>query len=200
MEQTKRSPDLHVLDLEGLSELQEWMAANHLTSIGVWLAIKKKGCKTGGIELSDAVDEGLCWGWIDSRPNKWREEKYLLLYTPRKKGSGWSKVNKDKLLRLEPQGRIQPNGYIKIEEAKADGSWEKLDLVELLTTPPDLAEALAENLTANINYENWSKSTKRGLLEWLNNAKTKTTRERRVAVIVNGALINENPLAYKPKS
>lgn len=199
MENTKRSPDLPILDLDSLSHLQAWMLENHQTSTGVWLAIKKKGGKTGGIELSDAVDEGLCWGWIDSRPNKWNDEKYLLLYTPRKKGSGWSKVNKDKLIVLESLGRIQPNGYLKISEAKADGSWEKLDVVELLTTPEDLAQALAENAVAAGNYEKWAKSTKRGLLEWLNNAKTKATREKRVALIVNGAFMNENPLAYKPK-
>jgi len=195
-----RKPNLPTLDLGSLSDLQEWMAANHKESKGVWLAIKKKGCKAPGIALSDAVDEGLCWGWIDSIPNKWTEEKYLLLFTPRKKGSGWSKVNKDKLLRLEAESRIQPSGYSKIEEAKADGSWEKLDVVELLTTPSDLEEALAANSIANINYANWANSTKRGLLEWLNNAKTKATREKRVAIIVNGAAIKENPLAYKPKN
>jgi uncharacterized protein YdeI (YjbR/CyaY-like superfamily) len=200
MQLLKRSPDLPILDLESVIDLQLWMADNHLSSPGVWLAIKKKGGQALGIALSDAVDEGLCWGWIDSRPNKWTNEKYLLLYTPRKKGSGWSKVNKDKIIRLEAAGRIQPNGYAKIEEAKIDGSWEKLDVVELLTTPPDLVEALAANTIANDNYENWAKSTKRGLLEWLNNAKTITTREKRVALIVKGALINENPLAYKPKN
>jgi len=192
-----RKPDLPILELESLEALQNWLAENYNTSAGVWLAINRKECKTPGIELTDAVDEGLCWGWIDSRPNKWRTDKYLLLFTPRKPTSGWSRVNKEKLMRLESLGRIQPPGWEKINLAKAIGTWEKLDVVEELTTPPDLLAALAQDSQALENYNAFSKSTKRGLLEWLNNAKTAETRNKRIAAILEGAKTKTNPLAYK---
>jgi uncharacterized protein YdeI (YjbR/CyaY-like superfamily) len=164
-----------------LADWRAWLAENHTRPAGVWLITYKKASGKPRIEYEESVEEALCFGWIDSKANTVDAERSMLWFAPRKPRTGWSRPNKERVERLIAQGRMTPAGLAKIEAAQADGSWTKLDAVEALETPPDLAEALAAVPNATANFEAFPRSAKRGILEWIVQAKTPATRAKRVA-------------------
>ena len=172
-------------------EWRDWLQANHATSPGVWLISYKKNSGKPRVSYDEAVEEALCFGWIDSVPNKLDDERFKQLFTPRKPKSGWSRVNKQRIDKLIAGGLMTEAGLAKIEQAKQDGSWTKLDEVEELTVPADLEAAFAENSTARQYFEQFPRSVKRGILEWLNNARLAETRQTRIAQIVRMAAQNK---------
>jgi uncharacterized protein YdeI (YjbR/CyaY-like superfamily) len=121
------------------------------------------------VEYADAVEEALCLGWVDSKPDKLDAERSLLWFTPRKAGTGWSGPNNERSLRVIEQGQMALAGMQKIRAAQADGSWDKLDAVEDLRVPPDLAAALAARPPAAPCFNAFPRSVKRGILEWILN-------------------------------
>jgi uncharacterized protein YdeI (YjbR/CyaY-like superfamily) len=159
---------------------REWLAAHHQQPTGVWLISYKKSTGKLAFDYDTAVEEALCFGWIDSKPNKLDDERTLLWFAPRKAGTGWSRPNKLRIERAIAAGRMTPAGQAKIAAAQADGSWTKLDAVENLEIPDDLAAALATHPPATENFEAFPRSAKRGILEWILNAKTAPTREKRI--------------------
>jgi uncharacterized protein YdeI (YjbR/CyaY-like superfamily) len=176
-------PDLPLVDVGSRQSWREWLATGHSTSAGVWAVTVKKGSLRPGeqyVSAQDLCEECLCVGWIDSKPAKVDERRTALLCTPRKPGSGWSKVNKDRLERLLAEGLVLPAGLAAIEAATADGSWSKLDHVDALAVPDDLAEALDGYPTARTNFDAFPPSTRRGILEWILQAKTAPTRAKRI--------------------
>lgn len=138
----------------------------------------------------EAVDEALCFGWIDSKPNKRDTQSYYQFFARRNPKSNWSKVNKDKVALLIEAGLMQPAGYEMIRIAQENGTWTALDEVENLTLPPDLKASLDTNPTAFAHWESFSRSSKRGILEWILNAKTPATRQKRIAETVSLAANN----------
>ncbi len=158
------------------AEWRSWLEQNWTRTEGIWLVSYKKDTGKPRFEYDEAVEEALCFGWVDSKPNKLDEERSLLWFAPRKRGTGWSKPNKDRVERLIAQGLMAPPGLAKIEAAKQDGSWNALDAVEALEIPPDLAEALALYPSAGTNFDAFPRSVKRGILEWIVNAKKPETR------------------------
>ncbi len=132
-------PSIHPLTR---TEWRQWLAANHPRTTGVWLVSYKKATGKPRFEYNDAVEEALCFGWVDSKPNKLDAERTLLWFAPRKSGTGWSRPNKLRVDRRMKAGLMAEAGLRKVEQAKADGSWEKLDAIEELTIPDDLAQAL----------------------------------------------------------
>lgn len=132
------------------------------------------------VEYAESVEEALCFGWVDSKANKLDEERSMLWFAPRKSGSGWSRPNKERVERMTAAGLMMPAGLAKIEAAKQDGSWEILDAVEALTIPDDLAAALARYPHASVNFQQFPRSAKRGILEWIALAKKPETRAKRV--------------------
>ena len=162
------------------AEWRAWLSANHTRTEGVWLVTFKKATGKPRVEYDEAVEEALCFGWIDSKPNKLDAERSLLWFAPRKAGTGWSKPNKERVERLIAEGVMTPAGLAKIEAAKADGSWTALDAVEALELPPDLRAALQSNPPAATYWEAFPRSIKRGILEWILNAKSPQTRARRI--------------------
>jgi uncharacterized protein YdeI (YjbR/CyaY-like superfamily) len=132
------------------------------------------------VSAVDLNEECLCFGWIDSKPGRIDDRHTALLCTPRKRGSGWSKVNKDRLSRLLAEGHVAAAGLAAIDEAKQDGSWSRLDEVDRLSVPDDLAAALAERHPARSKFDAFPNSARRGILEWIASAKTPATRARRV--------------------
>jgi uncharacterized protein YdeI (YjbR/CyaY-like superfamily) len=132
------------------------------------------------VSAQDLCEECLCVGWIDSKPAKVDERRTALLCTPRKSGSGWSKVNKDRLERLLANGLVLPAGRAAVDAARADGSWSKLDRVDALVVPDDLAAALDGHPSARSNFDAFPPSTRRGILEWIMQAKTEPTRAKRI--------------------
>lgn len=162
------------------TEWRAWLEKHHTQAEGVWLISYKKGTGKPRFDYNDAVEEALCFGWIDSKPNKLDEERSLLWFAPRKPGSGWSKINKERIEQLLSQGIMRPAGLAKVEAAKQDGSWNALDAIEALEIPPDLETALKANGNAAQNFDAFPKSVKRGILEWISTAKRPETRAKRI--------------------
>ncbi|WP_046243656.1 YdeI/OmpD-associated family protein [Hymenobacter terrenus] len=173
------------------AEWRQWLADNHATQPGVWLVYFKKETGQPSVSYAEAVEEALCFGWIDSLPRKLDAERSQLLFTPRKPKSGWSKVNKERLVRLEQAGLLQPAGLAAIEVAKQNGAWESLDAAEAGQVPDDLAAALAANAEAQTNFEAFSPSGRKAILTWVLGAKRPETRAHRVAEAVRLAALNK---------
>lgn len=162
------------------AEWRQWLEKHHTRTEGVWLITYKKATGKPRVEYEEAVEEALCFGWIDSKANKLDDERSMLWMSPRKPGTGWSRPNKERIERLTAAGLIAPAGLAKIEAARKDGSWEALDAVEALEIPPDLEKAFASYGAAKQNFEAFPRSVKRAILEWISNAKKPETRAKRV--------------------
>lgn len=162
------------------AEWRAWLSEHHERKEGVWLITYKKATGKPTVDYDAAVEEALCFGWIDSKGNKLDEERTMLWFAPRKAKTGWSKPNKERIERLLAAGLLMPAGLAKIEAAKADGSWTALDAVEALEIPPDLAAALALYPNAPQYFAAFPRSVKRGILEWISTAKQPATRAKRI--------------------
>ncbi len=178
------------VEVASVAELRDWLRANHRQGESIWLVTYKKHVGDKYVAKDDIVDEVLCWGWIDSLPRKLDADRTMLRLSPRKRGSQWSKINKDKVARLEKQRRMRAPGRRKVEQAKADGSWSFLDDVEALVKPDDLVAALADHPGAAENFDAFPPSAQRGLLGWIKLAKTPATRSRRIAMTAEKAAQN----------
>ncbi len=168
-----------------------WLSAYHQESKGVWLITYKKASGKPRLEYSESVEEALCFGWVDSLPRKLDEERSMLYFAPRKSGSGWSALNKRRVESLIQGGLMMPAGLAKIEAAKRDGTWSKLDEVDALVVPDDLRAELKRYENANDFFEAFPKSVKRGILEWILNAKRPETRQKRISETARLANRNE---------
>jgi uncharacterized protein YdeI (YjbR/CyaY-like superfamily) len=162
-----------------------WLAKHHTRTECVWLITYKKataklGKKFARVEYDEAVEEALCWGWVDSKVNKLDEERSLLWFAPRKPKTGWSKPNKERVERMIAAGLMQPAGLAKIEAAQIDGTWNSLDAIEQLEVPPDLQKGFKQFKGAAANWEAFPRSVKRGILEWISIAKKAETRAKGV--------------------
>lgn len=140
----------------------------------------RKCASEPGLTLEEAIEEALCFGWIDSLPRALDATRSLLLFSPREPRSAWSRINKERVARLLAAGLMAPAGLARVEEAKENGAWDKLDAVDALTVPPDLAAALAAHLPAPERFEAFPPSAKRGILEWIQNARRPETRIKRI--------------------
>jgi len=175
---------------ETRAQLRAWLARHQDDGAGAWVASWKKATGRPAVPYNDLVEELLCVGWVDSTAGTLDAERGMLWCAPRKKGSGWSRPNKERVARLEAAGLLLPRGIDVIEQAKADGSWSKLDEVEDGVEPPDLASALDADPAARTNWDAFPRSVKRGLLELVAQAKKPETRQKRIATIVADARIN----------
>ncbi|MCY7350104.1 MAG: YdeI/OmpD-associated family protein [Cytophagaceae bacterium] len=171
-------------------EWREWLQTNYRTSRGIWLIFYKKASGKPRIMYSESVEEALCYGWIDSLPRKLDAERSMLVFTPRKPKSPWSKLNKQRIITLIEQNLMTEAGLRKIEAARQDGSWTMLDAVEELTIPADLRAALAANPVANDYFTAFNKSSKKGILWWIESAKRPETRQKRIEETVTLAARN----------
>ena len=163
---------------------REWLEENHETEKSIWLLFYKVSSDKPSLTWSEAVDEALCFGWIDSTKKSIDHESYKQLFCQRKENSTWSKVNKDKIKVLSQAGKIQAAGWKSIEVAKENGSWNILDEVEALIVPKDLETEFAKFSEAKDFYLSLSKSYKKGILSWIVMAKRIETRQKRIQEIV----------------
>lgn len=166
-------------------EWRKWLEKNHQSEKSVWLIIYKKESDTQSVYYPEAVDEALCFGWIDSKPNKRDEHSYYQFFSRRNPKSNWSQVNKEKVAKLLEQGLMHSSGLEMIEIAKQNGTWTALDEIENITIPDDLKNLFSNNKTAFKNWENFPRSSKRGILEWIMNAKKPETRQKRIEETVS---------------
>lgn len=159
---------------------RNWLDQNHEKETSVWLIIYKKTASTNHFSHSDAVEEALCYGWIDSLTIKRDDESRYQFFSKRKAKSNWSAVNKSKALKLIELGLMRPAGLKSIEIAQANGMWDALNDVENLIVPEDLNEALNQENIAKTNWERFPPSSKKAILKWISEAKRIETRASRI--------------------
>ena len=179
------------------SQWRKWLEQNHALKKSVWLIIYRKESAIPSVYYDEAVDEALCYGWIDSKPNKRDESSYYQFFSKRNPKSNWSKVNKNKVERLLKKGRMAVAGKEMIKLAKETGTWHALDQVENLIVPDDMQNEFDQNQKAYLNWQTFPPSTRRGILEWIFNAKREETRKKRISETVKLAADNIRANQYK---
>lgn len=168
-----------------------WLDVHHARTEGVWLVSFKKATGKPRVEYEDAVEEALCFGWIDSLVRKIDADRAMQLFSPRKPRSPWSKPNKLRVEKLIAAGLMRPAGLAKIEQAKRDGSWDIYAVAESLEEPPDLRAAFAAGPRgARANWDAFSPSSRRAILWWVHSAKRPETRALRIRTVVSEAAHN----------
>lgn len=178
---------------------RNWLQKNYADKQHVWLIIYRKAAGKPTVTYDEVVEEALCFGWIDSKPNKRDDESYFLFVAPRKPKSPWSALNKRRIEILLQQNKIEQAGLQKIEAAKKDGSWMLLDKVEALEMPPALEKAFAKNKTALKNFMAFPASIKKQTYQWIISAKTEPTLKKRIEETVLLAEKNIRANQWKPK-
>jgi uncharacterized protein YdeI (YjbR/CyaY-like superfamily) len=165
------------------TEWRKWLNKNHLSKKSVWLVCYKKKSNKPTITWSDAVDEALCFGWIDSKRIPIDEEKFMQFFSKRKPNGTWSKVNKEKIKQLIDKGLMTKAGFDIIETSKQNGSWTILDKVEELITPKDLVQEFKNKKGSKAFFLTLSKSVRKAMLQWIVLAKQPETRQKRIIEI-----------------
>lgn len=163
------------------SEWRAWLEENHNAATEIWLTYYKKHTGTASISYVDAVEEALCFGWIDSIVRRIDEELYAQKFSPRKKNSSWSKLNKQRANKLIRQGRMTAEGLAKVEEAKISGKWhDSFDRAKSGEMRPEFESALAANDKASYNFAGLAPSYRKRYIDWIARAKKDETRQNRV--------------------
>jgi uncharacterized protein YdeI (YjbR/CyaY-like superfamily) len=178
---------------------RNWLAKNHVAAGNIWLVIYKKDSGVPTLTYEESVEEALCFGWIDSKPNKRDDKSYWLFFAERKPKSVWSKLNKTRIASLLKQGLMKDAGLAKIEAAKKDGSWIALDEIEEYKMPPALEQAFKKNKKALSNFEAFPPGVKKQIYQWIISAKTDTTLTKRVTETVEKAALNIRANQWQPK-
>jgi uncharacterized protein YdeI (YjbR/CyaY-like superfamily) len=172
---------------------RSWLEAHGETSAAVWLVYYKKSAGQPSITWSEAVEEALCFGWIDSKAKPIDDMRYMQYFSPRKPKSPWSKINKASVERLVAGGLMREPGLRAIERAQANGSWSALDAVEALVIPDDLAAAFAAAPGTRDQFDGLSRTNRRIILQRIATAKRPDTRARRVASAVSAVAEDRPP-------
>jgi uncharacterized protein YdeI (YjbR/CyaY-like superfamily) len=163
---------------------RDWLLQHHASSTGVWLVYAKKHSGLPSLTYNDAVEEALCFGWIDSKINPIDHALYMQMFTPRKRKSGWSESNRMRVKRLMAAGLMTTAGLVAVKAAKSSGTWDATKHVEELTVPPDLEMAIKANPDAGRNWASYSASRRKGVLYRLASAKRPATRARYLQDII----------------
>lgn len=183
-----------------------WLQKHHAASSGVWLVYAKKQSGLPSLTYSDAVEEALCFGWIDSKINPIDDTFYMQVFTPRKMKSAWSALNKSRVTRLLEAGLMAAAGLAMVKAAKESGTWTARDHVEALIVPPDLRKALKTNPEAGRTWESYTPSRRKAVLYRLHAAKRPETRARYLEEILDNMVRDLSHTermrmaGFKPKS
>lgn len=157
---------------------RRWLQKHHQSEQSVWLIYYKKTSPDHNLTWSEAVDEALCFGWIDSVRKTLDEERFIQFFSKRKPNSGWSKINKAKIEQLVKEGKMVPAGLECVEKAKQNGSWLLLDTVEAMIIPKDLLQAFKIYPGAKAYFTGLKKSEQKIILYWVVTAKRPETRAK----------------------
>lgn len=183
-------PDGERVEPETVEGWRAWLAEHHGRGRGVWL-VTRRPAAGGVLGYEESVEHALCFGWVDSTVRKVDDERTMMWFAPRKRGSGWARTNKVRIERLTAAGLMAAAGLAVIEAAKADGSWTLLDTVEDLIVPEDLAAALAARPPAAANFAAFPPSARKFALAWIVMAKRPETRAKRIRETAEKARVNE---------
>jgi uncharacterized protein YdeI (YjbR/CyaY-like superfamily) len=165
--------------------MEAWLERHGAGSAGFWLRLFKKGAEVPTVTRDDAIDAALCFGWIDGQKRALDDDYWLQRFTPRRAGSRWSRINREKALALIEAGRMRPAGLAEVERARADGRWEAAYAgARTIAVPEDLAAALAANPAAAAFFATLDGANRYAVLYRVQDAKRPETRARRIATFV----------------
>lgn len=177
--------------MKSRSAWRTWLRGHHATETELWLIFFKKHTGKGGLTYEEALQEALCFGWIDGIRKRIDDEKHMIRFTPRRKNSRWSAVNKKWVAQLIAEDRMTDAGLAKVEEAKRNGRWDEADARRATPdTPEELKQALARNKVAGRRFQDLAPSYRSQFVRWIAAAKRDDTRHKRVAEAVR--LLTEN--------
>jgi uncharacterized protein YdeI (YjbR/CyaY-like superfamily) len=180
------------LHFQNKNEWRVWLQENHATQKEAWLVILKNHASRPGVFYEEAVEEAVCFGWIDGVMKSAPAEYYFLRFTPRKRGSIWSVSNQQRVERLTAQGKMTAAGMAEVREAKENGEWEAaIRREDISSLPEDLSRAMEGNTEAQANFEKYPASQKKQFLYWIASARTEKTRQKRIQGTVEMAAKNQ---------
>jgi len=169
---------------------RRWLEKNHDREESVWLIIYKKDSTKPSVYYPEAVEEALCFGWIDSKANKRDSESRFQYFARRNPRSKWSQLNKQRVKKLIQSGHMQKAGLAMIELAKKTGTWTALKEIDAIKIPGDLQKAFQRNKTAHKNFNAFPPSSRKIILLWIQDARRPETRKQRIMETV--ALASKN--------
>lgn len=174
-----------ILHFRSPAEFRKWLAKNHRQLEGIWLRICKKGSEEPSVTYAEALDEALCFGWIDGQKQRHDEYSWLQKFTPRRRESAWSKINTQHAERLIQAKRMKPAGHAQIDAAKKDGRWAvAYDSPGKSKIPEDFLAALRKNKKACTFFESLNKVNRYAIAYRLQTAKKPETRQKRMETIL----------------
>lgn len=177
--------DLPIVQLADQHAWRRWLEQNHGSVAEIWLKFAKKGSPTTTITYAEAIEEALCFGWIDAQVRAYDAHFYLQRFTPRRSRSRWSQINREKAERLLGEGRVHPAGVAQIEAAKSDGRWDAAYPAQSKATiPQDFQRALDENENAKAFFETLTGSARYAFLYRLHNVSDPAARAKRIAAYI----------------
>jgi len=175
-------------------EWRKWLEKNYDSVKEIWLIYYKKHSGKPRIPYDDAVEEALCFGWIDSLVKTIDDEKYMQKYTPRKKSSIWSEHNVNRCKKMIKEGKMTEAGMQLIDEAKKNGKWEKAySTKKMFDLPEEMANALNKNKSARENFNNFAPSYRNNYIHWVLSAKREETKNKRIKEVVKRSVLNQKP-------
>jgi uncharacterized protein YdeI (YjbR/CyaY-like superfamily) len=176
---------MKIMRFKSSRDFRTWLAKNHSQSDGIWLRVYKKNSAVTSVTYPAALDQALCYGWIDGQKKPYDQESWLQKFTPRGSKSGWSKINTEHAQRLIKSGEMAPAGAKAVSAAKADGRWETAyDSFSNATVPEDFLKELTKNAKAKAFFETLNKTNIYSITYRLQTAKKTETRERRMKLIL----------------
>ena len=178
-------------------EWRKWLEKNHEKEKAVWIIFYKKDSGTPSVSYVEAVEQALCFGWIDSKANKRDEESYYQYFAKRNPKGKWASTNKARVEKLISQGLMTPAGMEMIDLAKKTGTWDALNDVEAVIIPDDFMKALKKNKKALAHWEAFPISSKKIILFWISDAKRPETRQKRIEESVRLAAENIKANHYR---
>jgi len=176
-----------------VQQWRQWLQEHHAQLTSVWLVYYRKSAASATLSYNEAVDEALCFGWIDSTRRTLDNERYMQLFSRRKPRSVWSKINKEKVRRLILEGRMTPAGLDVVKTAKKNGYWNILNDAEALKIPADLSVALSTDKAALRFFNSLSRSDRKRILQWLLMAKRAETRQNRIQAVFEALIQGQKP-------
>ena len=182
--------DAERLEPRTVEEWSAWLREHHARPDGVWLVNRRRAAEQS-ITYEQSVLEALRWGWVDSTARPLDDERSMLWFSPRRRGSVWTRTNKERVSRLEAVGLLEPAGAAAVAAARASGMWTLMDAVEDLVVPDDLAAAFEANPGSREHWDSWSPSAQKMILAWIVLAKRPETRAVRIATTAEKAARGE---------
>jgi uncharacterized protein YdeI (YjbR/CyaY-like superfamily) len=180
------------LSFQTRADWRDWLSKNHAVTTSVWLFFYRKSSGKKGITLQDAVEEAICFGWIDGKLKRVDDQRFMVRFSVRKEGSVWSQINRFRAEKLIADGKMTSAGLAKIEQAKESGSWGNAYTNKIKDElPADLLEALKKEKKAIDNFQLFANTYQNMYIGWVNSAKSIETRKKRIDKVVEQALLNK---------